>query len=608
MVTQTTTCCHCRAPLSYTREGRCKKCRRVVLVNSQYLLSGTISSGGFGTVFYAHDQKSHRRVAVKQLVPGTLSQEELIKNEIKTISQRLAGLRFVPRFYGAYQEGSEVYLVMEYIEGKTLDQVRALPWKPESVERFLSVMLDQLQRCHEHQVVHRDLKPRNIIRNNTSDYILIDFGIAKLDNVTRTMAKGFGTPDYASPEQAQSQTTSPQSDLYSLGVIAYELLVGQRPPNVYARLGGTALTPPSSHLANVPPRLEKTIMALLQLRAADRPASAAQALLILRDPPPLIKRSSGKPMTTADMLAGLAGFVLMCVIILGIANRPDTPQPPPLIPLVELPSGRLVFASDREGSYDLFLADAGGGPPWNLTRSPQDELAPVFAPAKNYLVYLFKHREAYGIARLDLATMERRELMPPRPGWNYGTPMPSPDGRRIAYNAGPLENLDLYVMDANGSNARVLAASPSQDYHPAWLPDGTALVYVVQEQTSSALILLPLDANTAPVEIYRTEGRLNAPAVSPDGRMIAFAERRDNGESNIYRMSVQGGPAERVTNGLGNAATPSWSSDGQRLMFSAARETSDERLSKIYLIDRDGSNLQQIFADTGNDIYPYWVP
>ncbi|PDV98022.1 hypothetical protein A9Q02_02770 [Candidatus Chloroploca asiatica] len=581
----------------------------MVLVNRQYLLSGTISSGGFGTVFYAHDQKSHRHVAVKQLVPGTLSQEELIKNEIKTISQRLAGLRFVPRFYGAYQEGSEVYLVMEYIEGKTLDQVRALPWKPESVERFLSVMLDQLQKCHEHQVVHRDLKPRNIIRNNTGDYILIDFGISKLDNVTQKMAKGIGTPDYASPEQAQSQTTSSQSDLYSLGVIAYELLVGQSPPNVYARLGGAALTPPSSHLANVPPRLEKTIMALLQLRAADRPASAAQALLILRDPPPLIKRSSGKPMTPADMLASLVVLVLMCVIIFFvIGNGPDTPQPPPLIPLVELPSGRLVFASDREGGYDLFLADAGGGPPWNLTRSPQDELAPVFAPAANYLVYLFKHRDAYGIARLDLATMERRELMPPSPGWNYGTPMPSPDGRRIAYNAGPLENLDLYVMDANGSNARVLAASPGQDYHPAWLPDGTALVYVVQEQTSSALMLLPLDANRAPVEIYRTEGRLNAPAVSPDGRMIAFAERRGNGESSIYRMSVQGGPAERVTNGLGNAATPSWSSDGQRLMFSAMRETSDERLSKIYLIDRDGSNLKQIFADTGNDIYPYWVP
>ncbi|WP_165360785.1 protein kinase [Candidatus Chloroploca sp. Khr17] len=580
-----------------------------MLVNGQYLLNGIISSGGFGTVFYAYDQKSHRRVAVKQLRVGTLSQEELIKNEIKTISQRLAGLRFVPRFYGAYQEGSEVYLVMEYIEGKTLDQVRALPWAPESVERFLSVMLDQLQRCHEHQVIHRDLKPRNIIRNNADDYILIDFGISKLDNVTQKMAKGFGTPDYASPEQALSQTTSPQSDLYSLGMIAYELLVGQSPPNVYIRLGGAALTPPSSHLANVPPRLEKTIMALLQLRAADRPASAAQALLILRDPPPLIKRSSGQPMKPDDIVAGLAGLVLMCVIIVFvIGNGPGTPPPPTLIPLVELPSGRLVFASDREGGYDLFLADAGGGPPWNLTQSPQDEVAPIFAPTENYLVYLFKHRDTYGIARLDLATMERRELMPPKPDWNYGTPMPSPDGRRIAYNAGPLNNLDLYVMDANGSNTRMLADSPSHDYHPAWLPDGTALVYVVQEQTSSALMLLTLDGNTAPVELYRTEGRLSAPAVSPDGRMIAFAERRSNGESNIYRIPVQGGPAERVTNDIGNATNPSWSSDGQRLMFSATPATGDERQSKIYLIDRDGSNLQQIFADTGEDIYPYWVP
>lgn len=618
-------CPHCHVPLNLN-DGRCRKCRRLVVLEKQYHIIKLISTGGFGSVYLALDLQRQARVAIKLVAAQNPEQYRLIEHEVAVLRERLAGLRFVPQIYGAFRDGSEVYIVMEFIDGVTLDEFRVLPWTAASVRRFLETMLGHLEKIHRHGVIHRDLKPLNIMRNKQSDYVLIDFGIAKQDMETRTMARGSGTIAYASPEQIGQQKTTPQSDLYSLGVTAYELLTGKLPPNAFERLSGQRLRPPSTIVAGVPSRLEATLLALLKLEPHERPASAAHALDLLRDQPPLIqqvppRRSPPRPN---------GWLILALVLVLGIfgigisilSGHPITgPQGNPTtgpIPVVGVPSGRLVFSSRRDGTYELYLADAGGGPPWNQTSTTnEDEHAPTWSGDGSYVTYVahvnVNGGQAYAIGRLDIATRQRTLLTTPTLGTNYGTPRVSPDGTLIAYNAGPEGNYDLYVMRADGSNPRLIAGGPGHDYHPAWLPDGKRLLYVARSSGGDSLMLVGADAVALGV-VHSSSEEINSPAVSPDGTMVAFAMGQSNAWK-LYVMPIAGGTPQRVTQDVGTEAErfPAWSADGQSLMFMSTRDhpdraNPDSDATQIYLIDLNGQNLRRIFADSPDDRQPTWRP
>ena len=208
-----------------------------------YELIEEIGHGGMGEVYLAERcHGEHRRqVAVKLLKPGMHSKENL--RRFSKEGQIIAKLEHpnIARLYDSSSEGCRPYLVMEYVVGKPIDvycDAEELSIR-DRLELFLKVCA-AVEFAHHHLVVHRDLKPSNILVTPEGEPMLLDFGISKLldaeainaDTATQVLAM---TPQYASPEQVRGEMVSTSSDLYSLGVLLFELLTGQRPYDVEGR-------------------------------------------------------------------------------------------------------------------------------------------------------------------------------------------------------------------------------------------------------------------------------------------------------------------------------------------------------------------------------------
>jgi len=187
-----------------------------------------------GTVYLAYDPLLDRRVAVKVLAPHLVWEEGFVERFLRE-ARAAARLKHpnIVTIYDVGQEGNYYYIVMEYVEGQTLSHVikkrAALP--PAEVVALLRPLADALDYAHRQGLVHRDMKPANVVVGSAGQVTLTDFGIARAAEEARLTTTGtlMGTPEYMSPEQARGEHVDHRTDLYSLGVVAYEMLSGQTP-------------------------------------------------------------------------------------------------------------------------------------------------------------------------------------------------------------------------------------------------------------------------------------------------------------------------------------------------------------------------------------------
>src|SRR6478672_659132 len=254
-----------------------------LLIAGRYRLETVIGTGGMGQVWRATDETLHRPVAVKVLRAHAQEAESFLER-FRAEALHSASLQH-PNIVTVHDFGEgqhSAYLVMELVEGKPLSTIirerKKLP--PDEVRDILYQMAIALKAAHEAGVVHRDVKPANIVVDADGYARLTDFGIARaLEGSQLTQAGEFlGTAHYVSPEQAQNQPATPASDLYSLAVIGHELLTGQPPFD-----GDSVITTALAHVIrpapplpdSVPEPLRTTVMAGLAKKPEDRPASAA---------------------------------------------------------------------------------------------------------------------------------------------------------------------------------------------------------------------------------------------------------------------------------------------------------------------------------------------
>ena len=207
---------------------------------SHYRILDKLGSGGMGVVYRARDQRLERDVAVKVLPPGSLADEQARKRFRKE-ALALAKLNH-PNIAAVYDVGDQNgldYLVMEYVDGDSLaEKLRAGPLAAQQAVSFAGQLASALEEAHERGVVHRDLKPGNIVITRKGHAKVLDFGLAKLlargdgEEATRSFAETggpVGTPLYMSPEQAEGKAIDWRTDLWSLGVVLYESLAGMAP-------------------------------------------------------------------------------------------------------------------------------------------------------------------------------------------------------------------------------------------------------------------------------------------------------------------------------------------------------------------------------------------
>jgi WD40 repeat protein/serine/threonine protein kinase/DNA-binding SARP family transcriptional activator len=199
-----------------------------------YELRERIGAGGFGVVYRAFQPSVGREVAVKAILPEFANHPDFIRrfeSEAQLVA-RLEHLHIVP-LYDYWREPDGAFLVMRWLRGGNLrEALQHGPWKPEAAARLLDQTASALTVAHRQGVVHRDVKPENILLDEEGNGYLSDFGIAK-DPLRATGATEpgavVGSPSYISPEQAKGESITPQSDLYSLGVVMYQVLTGEHP-------------------------------------------------------------------------------------------------------------------------------------------------------------------------------------------------------------------------------------------------------------------------------------------------------------------------------------------------------------------------------------------
>jgi serine/threonine protein kinase len=241
-----------------------------------YELHACIGQGAFGVVYRAHQAVVDREVAIKVILPQYANQPDFVRR-FETEAQLVAHLEhihIVP-LYDYWRDPTGAYLVMRYLRGGNLrDWVKGGLLSPEDALRTMEQVARALDLAHRRAIIHRDMKPTNILLDEERNAFLTDFGLAKVMGHESSREGLLGTPEYISPEQVQGQEVSPQSDLYSLGLVLYEMLAGQpafRPANM-AEMVELHLKTPVPDITDQRDDVPDTINNVIQIATAKSPA------------------------------------------------------------------------------------------------------------------------------------------------------------------------------------------------------------------------------------------------------------------------------------------------------------------------------------------------
>ncbi|UFQ17781.1 MULTISPECIES: serine/threonine-protein kinase [Streptomyces] len=275
--------------------------RRFVGPGGRFELVDHIGSGGFGDVWRARDGMLGREVALKFLALDRLAGPRPTPERVPQIRDRFAresliaakvDSPYVARIYDCDMGDETPFLVMEYVDGEPLNaHVGITPLPLARTCRWSSQIAQGLAAAHDQSVVHRDIKPGNVlVREADSDVRIVDFGLSRFVDATETRSAA-GTPLYMSPERCRAEPGDERSDLYSLGCVMYEMVTGW-PPFGDTRADPVALaqahqnkapTPPRAQVEGVPPTLEKLIMTLLAKDPQHRPRNARAVVHAIKE-------------------------------------------------------------------------------------------------------------------------------------------------------------------------------------------------------------------------------------------------------------------------------------------------------------------------------------
>ena len=252
------------------------------LIHRRYRLDQRLAQGGMGEVWKGYDIELERPVAIKAL-RADMGNEEAKLKRLRAEAHNSANLAHpnIAALFEYYEHDNIGFLIMEYVPNKSLAEIYKARG-PLSTDELLPILIQTargLYVAHSHGVIHRDVKPANIMVSETGEVKITDFGVSYSTNQAQITQDGMvvGTAQYISPEQAQGEQATPQSDIYSLGVVAYEGLCGHRPFT-----GATPVDIAAAHVNDpVPPlpdsidwQLREFVMSMLAKDPADRPANA----------------------------------------------------------------------------------------------------------------------------------------------------------------------------------------------------------------------------------------------------------------------------------------------------------------------------------------------
>ena len=331
----------------------------------RYRLESPIGAGGFGQVWRAYDPELQRCVAIKIPRPDRAVSPQSV-DRFREEARRVAGLKcpgIVP-VYDVGQQGPLVFIVSELVEGQSLAEriAQARPAWPEAV-RIVASAADCLHSAHQHGLIHRDVKPANILLDRDANVFLTDFGIAATATQIRTEGLGTsGTLAFMSPEQVcgDNAVLDVRTDVYSLGVVLYELLTGRLPfdaadpVEAKAKILSALPVPPRRLNPKIPSAVERVCLKALSKAADQRWASATEMALALREAAQSPRTRRRRMITSAVLfLAALVGVTTYSMWSASHPTRPESSRPTAATVITPHPIAPIVIAPGTPESQAL---------------------------------------------------------------------------------------------------------------------------------------------------------------------------------------------------------------------------------------------------------------
>jgi serine/threonine protein kinase/Tol biopolymer transport system component len=577
-----------------------------------YKILELLGAGGMGQVFRATDTRLHRTVTIK-ILPGNVSDPERKRRFLQ--EARAASALNHPNIVTVYDianDGDMDYLVMEYVEGKSLDKFITAKRLPlADAIGYGAQIAGALAAAHSAGIVHRDIKPANVIVTPQSQVKVLDFGLAKLmerekSEETETVEGAImGTPAYMSPEQASGRQVDHRTDIFSLGVMLYEMIAGTRPFSGKSHVDTMhkIIHAPAPPLGKVPRRLADILDKALAKDLTARYENAGDLAADLRRF--LSKTDSRALAVPASGHASRARWIVaaLVMVVVGVAAwlaiRPgaalkfaDTefkqPAGSPSDKISPPPSPDGAQSVRPEGAF--YLAHARFV---TLTNSPGDEITPALSPDAKLAVFL---ADRDGTQRVWLMQVDTREswVIGSRQAtslgsnrhvgftgdgqvWFQGRPGPapflvmpllggvgkpllgdkvsiahwSPDGKRVVYFTVEDGN-PMFVADRDGSNPRRIYIAPGRKNHfPTFSPDGLWIYFVNGPEPASNMDLwrIRADGLGQPERLTTFERYMAFPTPIDERTVLYIGADKDGSGPWLWEFDVEGGGARRATIG-----------------------------------------------------------
>ena len=588
-------------------------------VNGYEILS-QVGQGGMATVFLARQRSMNRNVALKFLPKAFMNDEAYLQRferEARIVAQ-LEHRNIVPVYdFGEFED--QPYIAMRYMSVGSVEELLAAGRIP--LPRVLSIVqqvASALDYAHQNGILHRDLKPSNILLDDGGGVFITDFGIARIlgEGGGKITTQGVvGTPSYMSPEQARGEPLDGRSDVYSLGVMLFELITGRRPfdsetPYSIAVMHVTMPPPsPRDFEPGVTSGVEAVILRALRKQPDKRYATAgelAEALRLAADLPAAAPDDAGAPERPAKLVEHAPKRTLAAPN--GSPSKSeDTSQNLKLRftrRLLPIRQGRRIWVGVAAGSaigclllsvllvtaVSLFGVISGEESPFDPTtvsavaddNPTADTAAATKAPA-----ITATQAGADTALWTTLAVLE------------------------AAADATFTAEAELWQTRPTATNSGIqpVGLRERPTLLPALQPASGELVYFARRESSAgsqpAFQIVTLNLSTWEERRFDAGGSSTYPQPSPDGRWIAFQSDRD-GDFEIYLANRHGGQLRQLTRNSVWDRLPAWSPDGEWIIYSA--DSRGDQTFDLYRIRPTGDERQPVFSDGWRNSHARYNP
>jgi serine/threonine protein kinase len=605
-------------------------------LKKRYQIAESLGRGGMADVYKAWDENRSTYLALK-LLRDDLSQDLIFMRRFRREARNLAQLQHpnIVRFYGLEEEDLQAFILMDYIEGPTLREViRRAGSKGLPLERIQAILEDicaALHYAHKKGLVHCDIKSGNVLLDRSGKAYLTDFGISRgMEAATSTMV-GIGTPAYMAPELIKGKDPTPQTDIYALGIVLYEMLTGGERPFTGERAEITGSTaekvrwehlkmepmPVSQFNPKVSAKVEGVINRCLQKKSVKRFASAMDVYNTLTSATKIISTSVGSDQristsspSQSKVLEDVDEKIQQEIInsvqnkftkepsisTNSIAKEKEVPKKKRFSNLEKKEPGvdRDRIGLDNYPINDTFENNSKNRNKFDLkTRAEQNNTAKqknkLLRPIAIITVIVFG------------AIIENsiRSLIFHQNIENVLSIQSQKENCSLIFASDIHGDDEIYSIDIKGNNMVPLTNNHAEDVRANWSPDGTQIVYASNYFGDYEIFILD-STMQIPKALTSRKGSDSRPVWSSDGTRILYEA---SGGLNI--IDTEGDFRGRYLGSHDSSdITPAWSPDDSQIVFASDRDGDYE----IFIIRSDWRDIRQVTFNNKDDRNPDWSP